>query len=200
MWNERYATEDYVFGRSPALFLRNHTAWLKPGHRALAVADGEGRNGVFLAENGLDVVSMDSSANAQQKAKALAKERGVEIECELADIAEWQWQENAFDLVAGIFIQFVGPEARAEIFEGMKRTVKPGGIILLHGYTPKQLEYRTGGPPFLENLYTPEILRASFADFKIHELRDYEADLDEGKGHSGRSALIDLVAEKPQNI
>lgn len=197
MWNERYATKDYVFGRAPALFLTNHTQWLKPGQRALAVADGEGRNGVFLAENGLDVVSMDSSSNAQKKAKDLARERGVEIECALSDIAEWPWDENAFDIVVGVFIQFVGPEPRAKIFEGMKRTVKPGGLILLHGYTPKQLEYGTGGPPFVENLYTPEILRTAFSDFKIHELRDYEADLDEGAGHSGRSALIDLVAQKP---
>lgn len=197
MWNERYATEDYVFGREPALFIKNHTQWLKPGQRALSVADGEGRNGVFVAEQGLDVVSLDSSPNAQEKAKKLARERGVALEFALSDVGAWDWPEAAFDVVVAIFIQFYGPEERARLFERLKRAVKPGGLILLHGYTPKQLEYRTGGPPFLENLYTPEILSAAFKDFKIHELRDYEAELDEGMGHSGMSALIDLVAQRP---
>lgn len=196
MWDERYATDDYIFGREPALFIKNHSQWLKPGLRTLAVADGEGRNGVFLAEQGLDVVSMDSSANAQEKAKMLARERKVDMEFALSDVDDWAWDEGAFDMVVAIFIQFVGPKDRDRLFAGIKRTVKPGGLVLLHGYTPKQLEFGTGGPPFLENLYTPEILSAAFSDFKIHELRDYEAVLDEGKGHSGQSALIDLVAER----
>ena len=104
---------------------------------------------------------------------------------------------KAYDLVVGVFIQFVGPEGRAAQFSGMKQAVKPGGHILLHGYTPKQLEFGTGGPPFVEHLYTEEMLREAFSNFEIVELRAYECKIDEGEGHYGMSALIDLVARKP---
>lgn len=197
MWEERYNTEDYVFGREPAAFLRRHESWLKRGEFALSVADGEGRNSVFLAEKGLKVIAWDGAPTAVEKARALAHERGVAVAYEVADIEDWAWPEARFDLVLGVFIQFVGPEARARLFERMKRAVKPGGVLMLHGYTPKQLDYGTGGPKAVENLYTPELLREAFGDLEIRELEAYEAELDEGGGHVGRSALIDLVAVKP---
>ena len=96
-----------------------------------------------------------------------------------------------------IFIQFADPTFRSEIFEGMKQALKPGGTILLHGYTPKQIEYGTGGPGILENLYTEDMLRDAFGDMSITELSAYDAEIQEGPGHSGISALIDLVATKP---
>lgn len=197
MWDERYATSDYVFGREPSRFLVQHEKWLRPGDRALAVADGEGRNGVWMAEKGLSVHAVDGAANAIAKAQALAAERGVELEFEQVDLFDWDWPQAAYDLVAGIFIQFAGPGDREKMFEGMKSALKPGGVLLLHGYTPKQIEYGTGGPPFVENLYTPELLQTAFADFEIVELNAYEAVINEGRGHAGQSALIDLVARKP---
>jgi len=99
--------------------------------------------------------------------------------------------------VVAVFIQFSNPEERQRIFAGLAQALKPGGRLLLHGYTPKQLEYRTGGPSAVENLYTPELLRQAFAGLEIEELREYEAELNEGLAHRGRSALIDLVARKP---
>jgi len=96
-----------------------------------------------------------------------------------------------------VFIQFVGPQERVGVFAGMKRAVKPGGVLLLQGYTPKQLEYKTGGPPSVENLYTADLLREVFSDWKIDRLEEYEDELAEGFGHKGRSALIGLVAKKP---
>jgi hypothetical protein len=96
-----------------------------------------------------------------------------------------------------VFIQFAPPAFRGEIFAGMKRAVRPGGVILLHGYTPKQLEYRTGGPPVVEQLYTEELLRAAFADCELLRIEAYERELDEGEGHKGRSAIIDLIAQLP---
>jgi hypothetical protein len=99
-------------------------------------------------------------------------------------------------VVAAIFVQFVGPAERALLFERIKAAVKPGGLLLMQGYTPRQLEYRTGGPSAVENLYTAELLRAEFAGWEILELREHEDVLDEGMGHKGRSALIDLVARK----
>ena len=197
MWEERYDTDDYLFGRAPARFLKTHEACLTPGAKALSVADGEGRNSVFLAQKGLEVTGFDYAPSAVEKARALAAEAGVNVRYEVGDIETWGWPEAAYDLVVGIFIQFAGPDLRPRLFERMKRALKPGGVLLLHGYTPKQLDHGTGGPKVLENLYTPELLQEAFGDMEIRELESYEAELSEGTGHVGRSALIDLVTVKP---
>src|SRR5450432_78018 len=108
-WETRFASPDYVFGKAPNAFLKNHAHLLKRGQKALAFADGEGRNGVFLAEQGLDVLSIDFSPKAQAKAQALAKTRGVALKTEQVDLITWTWPTEAFDVVAAIFIQFVAP-------------------------------------------------------------------------------------------
>lgn len=197
MWEERFNTEDYVFGRAPAAFLLAHAEWLTPGASALSVADGEGRNSVFLAQKGLSVTAWDGAPSAIAKARKLAQEAGVEVDYQVADLEAWDWPEAAYDLVLGVFIQFVGPEARARLFGRMVRALRPGGVLMLHGYTPKQLDHGTGGPKALENLYTEALLREAFAGLEIRVLESYEAELDEGRGHKGVSALIDLVAVKP---
>lgn len=196
-WDQRYAREDYLFGVAPNAFLARQAPRLKAGWHALAIADGEGRNGVWLAEQGLSVHSVDSSAVAQDKARRLADERGVELQLELVDLSSWAWPLAAYDLVVGIFIQFLPPEQRDQMFEHVRKALKPGGMVLLEGYRPKQVEYRTGGPSTPENLYTEELLRAAFAGFKIVELSSYDAEIAEGSAHCGMSALIDLVAVKP---
>lgn len=197
MWNDRYSAPGYLFGVEPALFLQAERARLTPGLRALAVADGEGRNSVFMAGHGLDVDAFDASEVGVEKAKALAAERGVEVAYHLAGIEDWPWTPDAYDLVVAIFIQFASPAERGPLFERMKQTLKPGGTLLLHGYRPKQIEYGTGGPPHAENMYTEDLLRAAFADFEIERLESYDREIEEGPGHSGMSALIDLVARKP---
>lgn len=199
MWDKRYDTETYVFGTAPADFLLAQQGILKAaaGQSALAIADGEGRNSVFMAESGLNVTAMDGSANAIAKARKLAGEKAVEVDFQLTDLKTWDWTESQWDMVVAIFIQFADPAWRAEIFEGLKRTVKPGGLILLHGYTPKQVEYGTGGPPVPELMYTEDMLRDAFGDMEILRLEAYEKEIHEGPGHSGLSALIDLVARKP---
>lgn len=196
MWNERFAADDYVFGKEPNAFLVRQRDRFAPGMKVLAVADGEGRNGVWLAEQGLDVLSMDGSQVALDKAEKLAKERNVPLRTQCADWREWAWPEEAFDAVVAIFIQFTGPEDRALMFERMKRALKPGGLLFLHGYRPEQLAYGTGGPKAVENLYTEPMLREAFADMQILEMRAYDAAIEEGTGHRGMSALIDLVARK----
>lgn len=197
VWDERYAGEDYLFGEVPNAFLARQAARLKAGQRALAVADGEGRNGVWLAEQGLKVHAVDSSSVAQEKARRLAARRHVEVEFELADLLAWPFPEAAYDVVVAIFIQFTGPAERTRMFEGMKRALRPGGLLLLEGYRPEQLAYGTGGPSQLENLYTEALLREAFADFEIETLSVYDAELNEGARHRGMSAVIDLVARKP---
>jgi len=196
-WNARFAADDYYFGTKPNRFLCEHAALLPKSGRVLAVADGEGRNGVWLAEQGLDVLSIDFSPMALAKARKLARERGVKLETAEADLAKWRWPRAAFTAVVAIFIQFAGPALRDRIFAGVTRALKPGGLLLLQGYRPKQLEYKTGGPPIAENLYTEELLRAAFADLEILELASHDDPIHEGRGHDGMSALIDFVARKP---
>lgn len=196
MWDERYDRDSYVFGTEPAAFLAAQEEELVPGTRTLVVADGEGRNSVFLAEQGLDVVAMDASAVGIDKAKRLAEERGVAIDFVHADLLSWDWEPGAFDLVVGIFIQFLGPDDRVGVFDGIQRTLKPGGRLLLHGYRPEQLAYGTGGPPIVENLYTEELLAAAFPSLDTELLRSYDAEISEGTGHVGMSALIDYVGRK----
>jgi len=197
MWNDRFAKPGYLFGTEPARFLVDHADHLKAGESALAVADGEGRNSVYMATKGVQVTAMDSADVAVEKAHALALASKVSVDFHVADISAWDWQATQFDLVVGVFIQFVGPAGRVQLFEGMKQAVRPGGLLMLHGYTPKQIEFGTGGPPFVENLYTEELLQNSFSDFEIIELNSYEREIDEGEGHSGMSALIDMIARKP---
>ncbi|MCM2560974.1 class I SAM-dependent methyltransferase [Lutimaribacter sp. EGI FJ00015] len=196
MWEDRFNTPDYVFGTAPAQFLRDHQDWLVTGHSALSVADGEGRNSVFMAQQGLDVTALEYAPSAIEKARKLAARHGVRVDFQQVDVLAHDWPDS-YDLVVGIFIQFVGPTDRARLFDGMQRSVKPGGVIMLHGYTPKQLEHGTGGPPHAENMYTPEILAAHFDGWEVTENRTYEREVQEGRGHSGMSALIDFIARKP---
>ena len=195
-WQDRFAAPGYLFGKAPNEFLKSHAHLLRKGDKALAVADGEGRNGVFMAEQGLDVLSVDFSPLAQDKARKLASERGVTLRIEQVDILTWDWPAEAFDVVAAIFFQFTGKAGRDKIFAGIKKALKPGGLLLLEGYGPKQLEYKTGGPSTLENLYTRALLEKDFADFASIEVREYDALVHEGDRHAGVSALVDLVGRK----
>lgn len=196
IWNQRYAGAEYHFGTEPNAFLVSQRHLLKAGMSCLAVADGEGRNGVWLAQQGLDVLSVDSSPVALAKARKLASERGADVRFEQADLLQWEWGIERFDVVVGIFIQFVPPAQREAMFAEIKRSLKPGGLLLLQGYTPRQLEYRTGGPSQAENLYTESLLRDLFADMELLHLAEHDSHISEGAGHSGMSALIDLVARK----
>ncbi len=203
IWSKRYsdAGQDYLFGTEPNRFLARREQLLQDGRNAISIADGEGRNSVWLAELGLDVTAIEISAVAIEKARHLAAARKVAVRFMQADMLAPGWppidMQAAFDWVVGIFIQFVGPEWRERQFDVMKQLTRPGGRILLQGYTPKQLDYRTGGPSAVENLYTEEILREAFADWKIEELVEYEDTIAEGSGHVGHSALIGMVARKP---
>jgi cyclopropane fatty-acyl-phospholipid synthase-like methyltransferase len=195
-WESRFANPDYVFGTAPNAFLKSQAHRLKAGQKALALADGEGRNGVWLAERGLDVLSIDFSPNALKKARALAAARRISLRFELADLARWQWPVAQFDVIVAIFIQFAGPQFRKAIFEGIKQALKPDGLLLMQGYRPEQLKHATGGPRQPENLYTRSLLEDAFADFSSIEINEHDSIVDEGSGHAGMSALIDFVGRK----
>ncbi|WP_238364720.1 SAM-dependent methyltransferase [Mesobacterium pallidum] len=196
MWEDRYKGSDYLYGKAPSQVLRTHEDLLVAGGTALAVADGEGRNSVFMAERGMQVTALDYAPSAIAKARKLAAERGVTVDFRTCDVLAGDWP-GTYDLVAGIFIQFVGPEGRRKIFDRIKGATAPGGTALLHGYTPDQVGRGTGGPGRVENMYTETILRAAFVGWEVRDCRAYEADLAAGAGQSGRSALIDFVARKP---
>ncbi len=196
-WEARFAGPDYLFGTEPNAFLRREAARLRPGDRVLALADGEGRNGVFLAQQGLDVLSVDFSPTALAKAQSLARTRGVSLRTEQVDLEQWDWPVAAFDAVAAVFIQFAPPDLRARIFAGIRTVLKPGGLLLLEGYGPRQLEYKTGGPSTLDHLYTEALLREAFEGFEFLLLSENDRMIEEGAGHVGLSCLVDLVARKP---
>lgn len=196
-WETRFATTEYAFGKSPNYFLESCKRLLPPTGRALAVADGEGRNGVWLAEQGLDVVSIDFSPAAQRKAKALAAERHVKVAFELVDVHSWNYPNAAFEVVAEIFTQFSSPADRARKWAGMRGALKPGGLLIVQGYTPKQLEYGTGGPKEIENLYTRAMLEQAFGGFRDLAIVEEEREIHEGTSHGGMSAVINLTARKP---
>jgi cyclopropane fatty-acyl-phospholipid synthase-like methyltransferase len=203
-WSARYraAGEDFLFGVTPNRFLEHRVDLLREGLNALSVADGEGRNSVWLAEQGLDVTAVEITEVAVAKARKLAAGRNVTVNFEVVDMLAPDWppqrQQNAFDWVIGIFIQFVGPAERQKQIAALQRATRPGGRVLLQGYTPKQLDYKTGGPSAVENLYTTEILKALFAGWTIEQLVEYEDDITEGIGHKGQSALIGMIARKPE--
>jgi SAM-dependent methyltransferase len=196
-WEARYAKPDYEFGKTPNEFLAGCKALLPKSGRALSVADGEGRNGVWLAEQGLDVTAIDFSPTAQKKARALAAERNVSVSFAQTDVHAWAYPEAAFDVVVEIFTQFSTPAERAVKWAGMRRALKAGGLLILQGYTPKQLDYATGGPKQLEQLYTRTLLLEAFGDFRDLKITEEERELREGAAHAGMSAVIGLTGRKP---
>jgi cyclopropane fatty-acyl-phospholipid synthase-like methyltransferase len=194
-WEARFRAPEYIFGKAPNAFLKAQAHRLRAGQTALSVADGEGRNGVWLAEQGLDVLAIDYSPAALAKARTLAAERGVPLRTEVTDVFAWRWPKEAFDVIAAIFI-FAAPAERPTFFNNLKGALKPNGLLLIQGYRPEQLKYRTGGPPDAERLYTRAILEAGFGDMAQLEIDERDGVISEGSAHVGMSALIDLIARK----
>jgi SAM-dependent methyltransferase len=196
-WNERFGKDEFIFGKEPNDYLvQQSKKYLKPQNSILSIADGEGRNGVWLAKQGMHVTAFDISDVALEKAKRFAKDNQVKIQYSLCDTNRFNWEAKAYDAVIGIFIQFADPEMRARIFQQVVQALKPGGIFILQGYTPKQLEYKTGGPSLIEHLYTEELILDLAKELEILDLRCYEQELAEGVMHKGISALLGLTARK----
>ena len=196
-WNERFDKEEFIFGKETNEYLVEKTKqYLKPKNKVLCIADGEGRNGVWLAKQGMQVVGFDASDIALAKAKQVAKDNQVEVEYSFSDTDSYAWPANAYDAVIGIFIQFADPAMRARIFQQAYKATKPGGLFILQGYTPKQLDYKTGGPSLIEHLYTEELIKDLAKEFQILELISYEKELSEGPRHTGMSAILGLVCKK----
>ncbi|NNM86089.1 MAG: class I SAM-dependent methyltransferase [Phycisphaerales bacterium] len=196
-WDERYAAcNGLLFGAEPSPFIVEHASLIQPGARVLSVADGEGRNSVFLAGQGADVHAVEISPTAIARAKQLAIQRGVEVHFEQADLLSWSWPRATYDAVVAVFIQFVTPADRPKLFAQMVAALRPGGVLLVHGYRPEQIKYATGGPSDPAHCYTEDLLRDAFTSLEIIKLSSYDAPLREGTAHVGVSALVDLVARR----
>ncbi|PUE50925.1 SAM-dependent methyltransferase [Limnohabitans sp. 2KL-1] len=195
-WNQRFNTEHYVFGEAPNAYLQAQAAHLVPG-TALALADGEGRNGVWLARQGLQVDAFDFSDNALRKAQALASKHQVTVNMVCSDWQSFDWQAAHYDNIVGIFFQFATPAERTQLFHRMDTSLKPGGTLIIQGYTPRQLDFNTGGPGKLAHMYDETLMLDAFGHLDILDLRTYEADITEGTGHKGMSGLLGLTARKP---
>ena len=195
-WNERFSSDGYLFGEKPNQYLANKTPLLQKG-KALSIADGEGRNSVWLASQGFEVDAFDFSPIAIAKAKQLAAKHQVAVHFHCSDWQSFDWQANQYDTIAGIFFQFADPEARTKIFEKLNFALKPGGTLIIQGYGKDQMQYKTGGPGILENLYDEDLLLSAFKGYKVLDIKTYLEVVDEGPGHSGMSALVGYIGQKP---
>lgn len=195
-WNDRYAEQGFAYGTEPNKFLRSFAAEFRPGQRALLVCDGEGRNGVWMAQQGLEVLSVDQSLVGLQKAQALADERGVQLETVCADIYQWHWPVAEFDFVILIYAHFREPD-RERLHQAALNALKPGGQVILEAYTKQQDNYSSGGPQDPGMLYTEDMMREDFAGATISRLQSLVAMLNEGKYHVGDGAIVRLVATRP---
>lgn len=196
MWDDRYATADYIFGTEPAAFLVDVARLIPPASRILCLAEGEGRNAVHLAGLGHRVTGIDLSAVGLAKAARLAEARQVSVDLRQADVMAWDGGDGPWDAVVAIFVHFHVPE-RARLAAACARGLRPGGLFLYHGYGPGQLALGTGGPKDPAMLASAAQMAAAFPGWQVLAARDHEAVLAEGTRHVGRSALVDLVLAAP---
>lgn len=195
-WDARFDHPNHLFGTEPNVFVREVADRLPAAGRVLCVADGEGRNGVWLTERGFEVTTFDASPVGVEKARALAAERGVTVRSVVADVATFDWPTAAFDVVVAVFIQFSRSHERPALFARIRDALAPGGLMVLVGYTSTQLDHGTGGPRDPDKLYDADGLRDELAGFVLEKYDVRERVLDEGVGHRGTSALVEVVARR----
>jgi SAM-dependent methyltransferase len=195
LWDERYGAAGYYYCAEPNDFLREHCGAIRPGGAVLCLADGEGRNAVFLAALGYAVVAVDQSFVGLQKAKRLAASKGVRITTIQADLADYRIEPDRWDGIVSIFCHLPRP-LRAEIYRQVLPGLKPGGLFLLEAYTPEQLRYGTCGPPTADLLVRLEDLRNELDGLALIHAMERERVVMEGRGHSGLSAVVQVIARR----
>jgi SAM-dependent methyltransferase len=195
-WEQRFSIDEYLFGEGPNAYLASKAALLARDGRALSIADGEGRNSVWLAEQGLRVDAFDFSPTGVRKAERLARNRGVRVSYNVSEMFQWKWTSATYDVVAAIFIQFLTPQERDRLIPLIGQTLKPGGLLILQGYRLEQLNYGTGGPSEPDQLYTEPMIRDALKGMDILEVVSYDEQIKEGKAHAGMSALMGVVARR----
>ncbi|MDX1931027.1 MAG: class I SAM-dependent methyltransferase [Capsulimonadales bacterium] len=196
IWDQRYGGEEFAYGTAPNDFLRENAHRIPTG-RVLCLCEGEGRNGVFLAERGYSVVGVDGSAVGLAKAERLAAERSVTIETIVADLNEFEIPPAAWSGIVSIFAHL--PHAlRRRLHRQAVDGLMPGGVFLLEAYTPDQIGRGTGGPSVPELLPRWDDLRDELAGLEFLLAREIEREIHEGRLHGGNSAVVQVVARKPE--
>ncbi|MFI4891089.1 MAG: SAM-dependent methyltransferase [Steroidobacterales bacterium] len=195
-WDERYGDASYYYGTEPNDFLREHAAAIRSGGTVLSLGEGEGRNAVFLAGLGASVTALDQSATGLAKARRLATERGVSIDTIVADLADYRIEPGRWDGIVSIWCHMpsaVRPAIHRQVMLGLK----PGGVLLLEAYTPSQVGRGTGGPNSTDLLPSLAEFRRDLAGLEFIHAVERERVVHEGRGHSGLSAVVQIVARRP---
>ncbi len=192
MWDQRFSQAEPVYGNQPNAFLAAQACRFQRGMKLLVPADGYGRNGIWLAQQGFSVHTVDLSGVGVKRARKTAEAAGLAMTIEQADLAMWKWPEAEFNGVFAIFLH-LPPEVRAKVHRAMLGAVKPGGLVILEAFSPTQLKYSSGGPKRVELLYTAEMLRQDFSGAEAMVLEEKEAQISEGSMHSGAAAVVDGV-------
>lgn len=195
-WEASYTAVDNLFGARPSTLLQSCAHLLAAGQKALAVGDGEGRNGVWLAEQGLEVLSVDLSPTALKRARDLARQRGVDIETLCADLCQWHWPEEAFDVVALIFVHFP-PPLRRNLHHHMSAALKPGGLVIIEAFHVTQLQFDTGGPDDPAMLYHEDLLLEDFSGLEVLKNDKAITEVVKAGEPAGEGMAMRFVARRP---
>jgi 2-polyprenyl-3-methyl-5-hydroxy-6-metoxy-1,4-benzoquinol methylase len=191
-WERLYRNPEYVYGTRPNSYLIAQQPRLKPGMRALAIGDGEGRNGVWLACQGLYTTSVDSSPAAVEKSKRLAALNHVSLEHECCDLLRWRWPQSRFDVVAAVYLH-LQPEHRAMVHGNIVAGLKPGGLLVLEAF---HCTHAGASAAVATTFYSCSLLRSDFHTLSILERSEEIVCLDEGPMHQGSARVVRLLAQK----
>ena len=191
MWDERYSTDVYIYGTQPNGFLSSKFHALPKG-KILSLAEGEGRNAVFLAKQGYSVTAVDSSSIGLRKAQKLAEDNGVVIECVHADLTEFEFGENCWDGIISIFCPLPS-ELRADVYKKVESSLRPGGVFLTESYTPRQIEYGTGGGNCIDTMQSKESLARELKNLHFSHLVEVEREVIEGIYHTGMASVVQAI-------
>jgi SAM-dependent methyltransferase len=196
MWEERYGAEEFAYGKTPNDFLKAQIHHIPQGGKVLCLAEGEGRNSVFIAEQGYTVTGVDSSTAGIDKVHRLSAERGVSVEALVADLAHYDIGKEVWDGVVSIFCH-LPPDLRRQVHQNVVAGLKPGGVLILEAYTPDQLKYKTGGPPVAEMTMSLADLHDEFKGLEFIHAEELVREVVEGLYHTGTAAVVQLIARKP---
>lgn len=194
-WNERFSGKEYAYGTEPNDFLRSVADKITPNGEVLSLCEGEGRNAVFLAEQGFKVLGVDGSSVGLEKAKKLAETRGVAIKTQVSDLADYEIEPEKWDAIVMIF-GHLPKELRLKIISQIAQGLKKGGVFILEGYSPKQLQYNTGGPKEISMLYDLEELKSELKGLDFEIAQEIEREIIEGPNHTGNGFVVQILARK----
>ncbi|AQS50938.1 SAM-dependent methyltransferase [Paenalcaligenes hominis] len=192
-WHKKFDQSEYFYGQDPNDFLRETATHLPRGGRVLSLGEGEGRNAVYLAELGFQVTALDSAQSGLDKVTRLAQNKNVTVTTLWADLADYVFEPCAWDGIISIFCH-LPPAVRQRVHTQIPQALTANGVFLLEAYTPKQLDYKTGGPSNIALLYQARTLAAELQPLAFTRLVETERYIHEGQGHQGQSAVVQVIA------